>query len=52
MREYKINLIRDKEANVWVAASQDEDISGLILTSGSPNALIERIKMLFRNCFS
>ena len=41
--EYTINLIWDKEAGVWGATS--EDVKGLVLESGSPDALIERIKI-------
>ncbi len=40
--EYKINLIWDSEANVWVATS--DDIEGLVLESGSVDALIERVR--------
>lgn len=41
--EYTINLIWDKEAGVWVATS--EDVAGLVLESGSLDALIERLKV-------
>ena len=41
--EYTINLIWDKEAGVWVATS--EDVKGLVLESGSLDALIERVKI-------
>ena len=41
--EYTINLIWDKEAGVWVATS--EDVKGLVLESGSLDALIERVKV-------
>ena len=41
--EYTINLIWDKEAGVWVATS--EDVAGLVLESGSLDALIERVKV-------
>lgn len=40
--EYVINLIWDNEANVWVASS--DDIPGLVLESGSFDALLERIR--------
>lgn len=40
--EYVINLKWDDEANVWVATS--EDIQGLVLESGSIDALIERVR--------
>lgn len=46
MREYKINLLWDKDTSVWVATSMDEEISGLILESDSLDALIERIKIV------
>ena len=41
--EYTINLVWDKEAGVWVATS--EDVKGLVLESGSLDALIERVKV-------
>lgn len=40
--EYVINLIWDNESSVWVATS--EDIPGLVLESGSFDALLERIR--------
>ena len=40
--EYVINLIWDEEAGVWVATS--EDVPGLVLESGSFDALIERVR--------
>ena len=45
MKSYKIDLLWDNEACVWVATSEDEDIKGLVLESGSFDALIERIKI-------
>jgi hypothetical protein len=42
MAEYVVNLIWDSEASVWVATS--EDIPGLVLESGSLDALIERVR--------
>ena len=42
MSEYLIDLIWDSEAAVWIASS--DEISGLILESGSLDALIERVK--------
>ena len=39
---YRINLFWDDEAGVWVATSQD--VPGLVLESGSFDALLERIK--------
>ena len=41
--EYTINLMWDNDASVWIATS--DDIKGLILESGSINALIERVKL-------
>ena len=40
--EYIINLIWDSEAGVWIAES--EDIPGLVLESGSYDALVERVR--------
>ena len=40
--EYVINLIWDEEVGVWVATS--EDVPGLVLESGSFDALIERVR--------
>ena len=42
MSEYIINLLWDNEAAVWIATSQN--IPGLILESGSLDALIERVR--------
>ncbi|MDR1581207.1 MAG: DUF1902 domain-containing protein [Synergistaceae bacterium] len=42
MTEYTVNLLWDSEAAVWTASS--EDISGLVLESGSLDALIERVR--------
>ncbi len=42
MKTYTVNIIWDPEAEVWVATSSD--ISGLVLESGSLDALIEKIK--------
>ena len=41
MSEYIINLMWDNEAAVWIATSQN--IPGLVLESGSLDALIERV---------
>ena len=41
--EYTIILSWDDEASVWIAES--EDIPGLILESGSFDALVERVKI-------
>ncbi len=43
--EYKINLTWDYEANVWIG----DDIAGLVLKSGSIDALIERVGTLYQN---
>ncbi len=40
--EYKINLMWDSDAGVWIATS--EDVAGLVLESGSVDALIERVR--------
>lgn len=40
--EYLINLTWDDEAAVWIATS--DDIQGLVLESGSIDALIERVR--------
>lgn len=40
--EYRINLTWDNEAGVWIATS--EDIPGLVLESGSFDALLERVR--------
>ncbi len=39
---YSINITWDEESFVWIATS--EDIPGLVLESGSADALIERVK--------
>ena len=40
--EYKIRLLWDDEASVWTATS--EDVPGLVLESGSIDALIEKVR--------
>ncbi len=40
--EYVINFTWDAEANVWIATS--DDIPGLVLESGSFDALLERTR--------
>ena len=40
--EYVINFTWDNEADVWVATSKD--VPGLVLESGSFDALIERVR--------
>lgn len=40
---YTVNLLWDSEASVWIATS--DDIKGLVLESGSLDALIERVRM-------
>jgi hypothetical protein len=42
MLEYAVSLIWDSEASVWIATSKD--IPGLVLESGSLDALIERVR--------
>ena len=42
MPEYTVDLSWDNEAAVWIATSKD--ISGLVLESGSLDALIERVR--------
>lgn len=40
--EYVVTLTWDAEAGVWIAES--EDIPGLVLESGSFDALLERVR--------
>ncbi len=40
--EYVVNFTWDNEANVWTATS--DDIPGLVLESGSLDALMERAR--------
>ena len=40
--EYIIRLIWDNDAGVWVATS--DDVPGLVLESGSFDALLERVR--------
>ena len=40
--EYRIDMLWDPEAAVWVATS--EDVPGLVLESGSVEALFERVR--------
>ena len=40
--EYTIHFIWDEDAQVWVATS--DDIAGLVLESGSFDALLERVR--------
>ena len=40
--EYKVNFTWDEEACVWIA--QSDDIPGLVLESGSLDALMERVR--------
>jgi len=42
MTEYSISFTWDDDAAVWIAESKD--IPGLILESGSFDALVERVK--------
>ena len=39
---YRINIVWDEEAAVWIATSQD--VPGLVLESGSFDALLERVR--------
>lgn len=53
--EYIINLTWDNEENVWIA--QSDDVPGLVLESGSFDALLERVRfaipeLLELNCNS
>lgn len=41
--EYNVKFTWDDEAAVWVATS--DDIKGLVLESGSADALIERVRI-------
>jgi hypothetical protein len=41
--EYVINFLWDDEESVWVAES--ENIQGLVLESGSLDALLEKVKV-------
>lgn len=41
--EYVVNFIWDNEACVWIATS--DDIPGLVLESGSFDALLERVRI-------
>ena len=40
--EYIIKINRDNEAGVWIATS--DDVRGLVLESGSIDALMERVR--------
>ncbi|MDR1013612.1 MAG: DUF1902 domain-containing protein [Coriobacteriales bacterium] len=42
MAEYQVNFLWDEEAAVWIAAS--DEIPGLVLESGSLDALMERVR--------
>ena len=43
MMAYRIQMLWDDEAGVWVATS--EDVPGLVLESGSFDALVERVRL-------
>jgi len=43
MQEYRIDFVWDPEAYVWVATSVD--VPGLVLESGSFDALVERVRI-------
>ncbi|HAG69627.1 MAG TPA: antitoxin HicB [Lachnospiraceae bacterium] len=40
---YKVNFLWDEDAAVWVATS--DDVPGLVLESGSFDALVEKVRM-------
>lgn len=40
--EYTVKLIWDNDAGVWIAES--DDVPGLVLESGSFDALVERVR--------
>ena len=42
MKEYTVLLTWDDESSVWIATS--DEISGLILESGSADVLMERVR--------
>jgi hypothetical protein len=42
LSEYRVDFLWDYEADVWVATS--DDIPGLVLESGSFDALVERVR--------
>jgi len=42
MPEYLVNFSWDSDASVWIATS--DDIPGLVLESGSIDALMERVR--------
>lgn len=44
MNEYTINFLWDNDAFVWVATS--DDVPGLVLESGSLDALMERVRFV------
>lgn len=41
--EYRVDFLWDEEASVWVATSKD--VPGLVLESGSFDALKERVRI-------
>ncbi|MDR1358844.1 MAG: DUF1902 domain-containing protein [Coriobacteriales bacterium] len=53
MGEYRVDFLWDEEAAVWIATS--DEIPGLVLESGSLDALMERVRyaaseLLALNC--
>jgi hypothetical protein len=42
MNEYRVDFLWDPEVSVWIATS--EDVPGLVLESGSFDALVERVR--------
>ena len=41
-KQYTVNFSWDKDSAVWIATS--EDVEGLVLESGSFDALVERVR--------
>jgi len=50
MNKYNVNFTWDDRASVWIATS--EDVLGLVLESGSLDALIERTKIAIMELLS
>jgi len=48
--EYSINMLWDEDAAVWIATS--ENVKGLVLESGSLDALIERVRCVIPELLS
>ena len=43
--KYKIDFIWDDEAGVWIATSEDDDISGLVLEHESFEGLVHEVRL-------